>query len=223
MLTLATYKPLFNPFLIKSFRLISLSVLLGITLSACLTKQAPRIEEPTNQVVKIEEPNLSATRILKPSKNDVRFAQTALLEVGYQIGAVDGIWGKRSSTAIKSFEASNALLSAGGGLSELNLHNLETISGLLRQSFHTKPVQRLSQRVVLKSIDDLLNKDIALSKSAQLVILEKQYQTFSKPNPYSSKLFKLFPGTGIYIISKQDGWYKIETLEEQIGFVKVES
>jgi hypothetical protein len=97
------------------------------------------------------------------------------------------------------------------------LHTLANKSGLSRLEFN-----KATEKVVAKKIAQLLNKKIPLSKCAQLIIVERQYQVLSKPNPYSSNLHKLTPGTAIYIIAKQDGWYKIESLERQKGYVKVD-
>lgn len=193
-------------------------ILLSLSLSACSTfnkapeTSAPIVVEPVEKKVQY-----SVSPIIRPSVNDVRFAQSALKKVGYRIGLVDGIWGKRSSAALISFETRNGIESADGFLSELNLHTLESKSGLSLEQFNKAAV-----KVAAKNIEQLLNKKIPLKKSPQLIIVERHYQVLSKPNPYSSKLLKLTPGTGVYITAKQDGWYKIESLERQKGYVKVD-
>ena len=101
-------------------------------------------------------------------------------------------------------------------MSELNLNTLEEKSGLIRQDFLEKPV------VTRKNIHQLLKKNVPLKKGPQLIILERNYLMLSKPNPYSSKLLRLTSGTGIYVIARQDGWYKVESLERQKGYVKVD-
>jgi hypothetical protein len=203
-----------NPLLNR--KIISI-LLIGITLSACVSTNNTAENEPPQTPVETKKEILySVAPISKPSNIDVLFAQKALKTIGYKIGLVDGIWGERSANALIAFERVNDLWSADGYLSELNLHTLEIKSGLSRLRFNEE------NKVKNRSVDKLLNKRISLENGPQLIILERSYQMMGKPNPYSSKLMHLTPGTGIYIIAKQDGWYKIESLERQSGFIKVD-
>lgn len=197
---------------------INIIISLSLFVSACSNfNSTPENEEPAIVAPVKQSVQYSVSPIIRPSSNDIRFAQNALKKVGYRIGQADGIWGKRSSAAMIAFESKNDIWSADGFLSELNLHTLANKSGLSRLEFNKATV-----KVVAKKIAQLLNKSTPLSNGPQLIIVERQYQMLSKPNPYSSKLLKLTPGTAIYIIAKQDGWYKIESLERQKGYVKVD-
>ena len=73
--------------------------------TACVNlKKEQVIEEPSPPVVVEQAPQFSVAPIIKPFKKDIRFAQSALTKVGYNIGPVDGIWGGRSKKALIAFE-----------------------------------------------------------------------------------------------------------------------
>ena len=55
--------------------------------------------------------------------------------------------------------------------------------------------------------------------SPQLIVTEADFILFLKPNPYSSQVTNIKAGDGIYILSFQDGWYEVETLDNQHGFI----
>ena len=148
--------------------------------------------------------------------NDIRFAQKALNALGFKVGVVDGLWGPRSATQIRLFEAQNSLVSADGHLSELNLHFLALKSGILRENFSHQPIEQPL------GISAKLNPKIPLKDGPQLIIVDREYQVFSKPNPYSSVLLTLAPGTGIYVISKQDGYFEVESINRRKGFIQAD-
>lgn len=206
------------PTIFKRSKFVFITLLLMFS-TACLEKKKEQVIEAPAPVEKVAPaPLYSVAPITRPSKKSIRFAQSALTKVGYKIGPVDGLWGKRSAAALKAFENKHSIWSADGYLSELNLHTLEQESKISRQKFEQRVVKTKSPKVIAQ----LLNKKVPLKSGPQLIIVERNYLVMGKPNPYSSKLLTLTPGTGIYVIARQDSWYKIETLERQGGFVKVD-
>jgi hypothetical protein len=194
-----------------------LTLILIVFLSACMPvknnivvlDQPPATQESANS-------EYDSSPIVPAAIVDARFAQEALTKIGFGIGAVDGLWGPKSANAIRLFESQNELTSANGHLSELNLHLLETASGLSRKSYSqltiTAPV----------GISAKLDSKTLLSVGPQLIIVDRAYKVLSKPNPYSSELLRLAPGTGIYVISEQDGYFEVESINRKRGYVKVD-
>ena len=194
------YKPLF----------IAASLLLAI--SGCVTPPS----EPEPQVTVEKAPPLpSAKAIDNVSVKDIRFAQAALLQLGFKLGRVDGIWGKRSEKALIEFERRNDIESAGGALSELNLYTLSQ-STKVKRNLVEGGIQPADQPGLAGKLD--AKQD--LSKGPQLIIVDKPYAMRSKANPYSELLAVLQPGTGVYIISKQADWYEVESLERVHGYIQ---
>lgn len=193
------------------FLLLSLAVL-----SACTPPKEVPPPEPPPVVAKVKVIEYNSDPIVNAEDIDVRFAQTALKRLGYRIGFIDGLWGPRSATAIRAFEVQQQITSANGHLSELNLHHLEKISGVSKE--------QASQIKIVKptGISIKLHKTTPLSAGPQLIIVDHAYKVLSKPNPYSSQLLTLAAGTGIYIISKQDGWFEIESINRKRGYVRVD-
>ncbi|GHA02407.1 hypothetical protein GCM10008090_09670 [Arenicella chitinivorans] len=189
-----------------------------VVLSGCETgRKALPVEAPPPVVEPEIKPEIfSATPIRAAPRTLIRFAQTALKKLGYNIGRVDGQWGPRSAQAIRQFETDRDLWSANGHLSELNLHHLTEESELSLANFERE------EKPAPKSIANQLRGTAPLSKGAQLIIIEREYQVFAKPNPYSAKLARLEPGTGIYVVAKQEGWYEIESINRMKGFVKAD-
>lgn len=196
----------------------TLVIAILLTLSGCeLGRKPPPVETPPPVVEPEVKPEIySATPIKAAPRTLIRFAQTALNKLGYSIGRVDGLWGPRSATAIRQFETDRDLWSANGHLSELNLHHLTEESGLSLANFERE------EKPQPKTIANQLRGTAPLSKGAQLIIIEREYQVFAKPNPYSAKLARLEPGTGIYVVAKQEGWYEIESINRLRGFVKAD-
>ncbi|GAA6137695.1 hypothetical protein NBRC116583_14420 [Arenicella sp. 4NH20-0111] len=159
-------------------------------------------------------PPLSSEPIKKAERSQILFAQAALSQLGYRIGQIDGLWGPRSANAVRQFESQQEIPSANGFLSELSLDRLAKASGLDPETVKPQPV--LPKGVTAK----LAGKP--LSTGPHLVIIERNYDVFSKPNPYSQKLLKLQSGTGIYVISKNDGWYQIESINRKKGYIQAD-
>ena len=156
----------------------------------------------------------SARAIPNPSRADRLFAQTALNKLGYQVGRVDGIWGPKSARAIRNFENLNNLQSANGHLSELNLNTLESVSSLKRsdelQARLPKP----------NSLSAQIDQQVPIEDAPQLIILKQAYSVFSKPNPYSEIIASAPIGSGVYVVSLQNGWYGVEIKSNVRGFIK---
>ena len=192
-----------------------LLLLLLLALQGCdglLGKKEPEIAIPET----IVQPSpASAKAIIKPAKNDIRFAQTALKKLNYAVGQIDGIWGPKSARAIRQFEQDNSLVSANGHLSELNLRTLSQLSKTSRIQKST-PTQAARSRGIVSKLD----RSIPLSQAPQLIIVDRSYSLLAKPNPYSEPLLVVSPGSGIYVVSVQDGWYEV-VVENQIrGYIK---
>jgi len=196
--------------------LITLFVILF--LSACVTvEQEPVVVEPPIAPEPVIVPTHSSEPIVPANIKDVRFAQQALTKIGYKIGPVDGLWGPRSAGAIRAFESKLELSSANGHLSELNLHELEVASGISRDDFGKLPINKPTLGINAK-----LDKKTPLSEGPQLIIVDHEYKVLSKPNPYSSELLTLATGTGIYVISKQDGYFEVESINRKRGYIKAD-
>jgi len=192
-------------------------ILLVLFLSACEPlKNEPTIEpvETTEQAP--QKPAFSAEPLVPAKPNDVKFAQHALNKLGFKIGIVDGLWGPRSAKGIRLFEEQNNLISADGHLSLLNLHALEQRSGVSRADFGRLPLDKPL------GITAKLDPTSPLKNGPQLIIVDKSYKVLSKPNPYSSVVLNLASGTGIYVISKQDGYFEIESINRRKGFIEAD-
>jgi len=208
-----TYRTIVN---ISFLRSLIVSVLVLI-LSACEpVKKEPPIEplEPVSQ--EPEKPVFSAEPIIPAKPDDIKFAQHALNELGFKVGMVDGLWGPRSANGIRQFETQHDLITANGHLSLLNLHFLEQYSGVSRVNFGKTPLEEPL------GVTAKLDPTTPLREGPQLIIVDKSYQVLSKPNPYSSVVLKLAPGTGIYVIAKQDGYFEIESINRRKGFIEAD-
>lgn len=212
----------------KRYKILSYSVvlisLLGVT--ACIPeKKEPVIEKPSPAPTSVKALKYSSEKLTNLPKKDVRFAQAALLELGFKIGPIDGFWGPRSARAIRQFELQNDITSANGHLSELNLIWLERMTLLSRANFEYKP-QNKSVKAIKTAKKTGISSQLAetkpLSQGPQLIIVNREYTVLTKPNPYSSTLTRIEPGTGIYILSKQDGWYEVESIDRKRGFLPVD-
>ena len=201
------FRPKFTH-LIKSCTLIVF--LIGI--AACAPVQEPPIiAEPVETA---PEPKFSSEPIKKARRNQIMFAQTALKKLGYRIGKIDGIWGPRSAAAIRKFEAEKELVGAEGFLSELNLNELATDSGLDPSTYVVQPKRPTGISSKLKG---------NLQRSGpQLIIVENTYKVFSDANPFSEMIFELQPGTGIYVLSSLEDWYQIESINRKKGYIQAD-
>ncbi|MBL4673469.1 MAG: peptidoglycan-binding protein [Arenicella sp.] len=194
-----------------------LALILVVFLSACMPVKEELVVVEQPQVIEVEKTTeYDPSPIVPATTLEVRFAQEALNTIGFKVGAVDGLWGPRSANAIRAFESQNKLTSANGHLSELNLHTLEIASGLSRQNYGNVPIK--APLGILAKLD----KHVPLSAGPQLIIVDHEYKVLSKPNPYSSELLRLAPGTGIYVISKQDGYFEVESINRKRGYVRVD-
>ncbi|MBT8113763.1 MAG: peptidoglycan-binding protein [Arenicella sp.] len=208
-----------NTSVIKTFkqRIIFAILISGgvVSISAC---QQLGLKNPPNKPApvapsKAEQPSAAP---LEMSIRNISFAQTALNELGYQAGDVDGLWGPRSASAIRQFELDHSLASADGGLSELNLHTLEVVSGIDRNSL---PEQRSTTRT---GIAAKLNPATLRAEVPQLIITERPYPVLIRANPYSEVITTLPPGTGLYILNLQSGWYEVESTDNLRGYIRAE-
>jgi len=199
----------------KSIKTLSVLYLLLVVVACGPTKEVPVVVPPPIEKPVVKEVIYSAVPIKTASIKSILYAQTVLKSLGFRIGAVDGIWGPRSANAIRSFEMAYNIMTANGHLSELNLHHLEKISGLNQDAVREKPERP-------KGISSKLSKKVALREGPQLIIVERDYQIYAKPNPYSAKLTRLAPGMGIYVVSRQDEWYEIESINRLKGFIKAD-
>jgi len=201
-----------------AIRIVALSCAAALLSGCLLKKQVAEAPPPPKKVAPIKPK--SAAPIVKAPKEMVVLAQTALTKLGYKIGGIDGLWGPRSAKAIREFEAEQKLWSANGHISELNLDFLRKVSGIDSiDSVKAKPVKSKQND---KGITAKLNPRVTLKAGPQLIIVDREYNVFSKPNPYSATLTKLPAGTGIYIVARESNWYQIESLDRLKGYVQVD-
>lgn len=209
---------------VKVRKIIALLAL--ICLSACvpITQEPTVTEVPTQTKQTPATQKYSAKPIIRAKTIDVRFAQEALSAIGYKIGPVDGLWGPRSAAAIRQFESKQAILSANGHLSELSLHELAIVSGLTPKSTNGLPRKKVKQKTLSPppGVSSKLDSKTPLSAGPQLIIVDHQYEVLSKPNPFSSTLFVLAPGTGIYVISKQGDYFEVESINRKRGYIRAD-
>lgn len=194
-----------------------LALILIVFVSACAPLKDKVVVEDQPTPAKVETTTeYDPSPIIPASKVDARFAQEALNKTGFNAGPADGLWGPRSASAMREFESKNMITSANGHLSELNLHSLELASGLSRGNYQPLPTNKKGG--ILAKLD----KKVPLSAGPQLIIIDREYTVLSKPNPYSSELLKLSPGMGIYVISKQDGYFEVESINRKRGYVRAD-
>lgn len=193
------------------------------SLTACIPgKKKTVVETPRPAPTSVKALKYSAEKIVNAPKKDVRFAQTALRQLGFKIGAIDGLWGPRSARAIRQFELQNDISSADGHLSELNLIWLERMTLLSRTGFESKRNIQKANGANKTGIRAQLKEASPLTQGPQLIIVDREYTILTKPNPYSSTLTRIEPGTGIYVINIQDGWYEVESIDRKRGFLPID-
>ena len=189
-----------------------------LIVTACETVTDPVVvTEPTKRIepVKVLTNQVPPQLIINPSKEDIIYVQAALKSLGYSVGFIDGIWGKRTESSLLSFEKANQLASLNGKLSDVNFAALK--------SKHSPSVDKLIQEQSQpqeKSIFSQLKSKTPNRKSPELIITEKTYNLMVKDNPYSEVLSQLKSGTGLYVLSLQNGFYEVETLSKEYGFIK---
>lgn len=186
-----------------------------LVLSGCETVT---IDTDTEQaLIEVETtPALTTSPLKNVSTNDILFAQVALKQLNYNIGRIDGIWGPRSQQAIQQFEKIRNIQSANGNLSKANLYAMRKASKLKKND-----LSRFATTLpASEGIADKLDKQVALEGAPQLILLDKPYPMMEKANPFSEMIAVLQAGAGIYVISLENGWYEIESLNEQRGYIK---
>ena len=216
---------------LKKFRVLTLISAISI-LGACVTTPEP---EPEPIPVVVEEPApviLSALPLEDVTEIDIKFAQSALKELGFAVVHIDGIWGPRSSNAIRDFEKAFFLESANGKLSELNLTRLAEMTTIKREQILSEISKNKSRAtsntvnqttndtVKTSKIADKLDPNTPLSEAPQLIITDETYAILAKPNPFSQVLTRLPAGEGLYIINLQQGWYQVESLGRTKGYIQ---
>ncbi|MBX2849988.1 MAG: peptidoglycan-binding protein [Acidiferrobacterales bacterium] len=193
-------------------------ILIVFLISSCATEQVVVVEPDVVQVP--IEPVLSSLPLEELTEADYRFAQTALEQLGYDVVYIDGIWGPRSAAAIQEFEKDNQLITANGRLSELNITRLSEATRLQRQDFaETLIVQPTNISIDKRGIAAKLDPSVPLGQSPQLIITDLSYDILAKPNPYSETITQLPQGAGLYVIGLQEGWYEVETLDRERGYI----
>ena len=223
--------------LLRTIRLCFFILIAMVVASCTVTPPEPEpVPAPPPEPVKTIV--LSATPLANPSKREIRYAQTALNQLGYKVGAVDGAWGPRSAKAMLAFESAYDLLSANGSLSQLNLAKLSEFS-VVQLNDIVIPEQTNSRRPALSktvtesdakidgraeetktiSSQNILESQ-SLSSGPKLIITDQAYTVLTKPNPFSGVLMKVPAGTGLYIKERQEDWYVIETLDRKSGYIE---
>ena len=128
---------------------------------------------------------------------------------------------------MKNFEEQYQVVSAGGKLSEANLYALSQVTDVSQSDLEPRPaktseeskweVDRESSNIASK----LNSQDASLDEAPELILLDKPYPMMEKPNPFSQMVAVLQPGAGVYVISSDSGgWYEIESLDKQRGFIR---
>lgn len=199
---------------VNSFNKKSLVLLLSILLTSCVQKQPEPNPEPIITPPPVEEA-LSPLPLDNLNIADYKFAQAALDQLGYNVLFIDGIWGPRSETAIQKFEVENQLITANGQLSELNFSRLSEMTNLNSSDFDNTISVKTKSGIAGK-----LDPNLILDDSPQLIITDSAYIIQAKPNPYSETVVNLPEGAGLYIINLQQGWYEVETLERERGYIQ---
>ena len=196
-----------------------LTLFVCMSLFSCAKQQVSSAPVVVTAPVK---PTLSALPLPLDSLSaaDFTLAQAALDQLGYNVQFIDGIWGPRSAAALKKYEADRELLTANGRLSELNLTSLIEETGLKREAFIPEPQTPVIEPPTETGISAKLDPNSSLSNAPQLIITDLAYTVMARPSPYSEEVVKLPEGAGLYIVNLEEGWYKVETLERQQGYIK---
>lgn len=168
-------------------------------------------------------PELSSAPIKNAERGQVVFAQTALTTLDYRLGAIDGFWGPRSAAAMKKFEQEHNIDSADGFVSEWNLDELSKLTGLTQQRVIAEYQAKMNRKSAIQDTKIAAKLEGKLADTGpQLIIVERDYDVFSKPNPYSEKIIRLRAGTGVYIVSQRAGWYTVESVNRRKGYIQVD-
>ncbi len=192
--------------------------------SACVPLEKPASSVPSSS----NSSSNSVKHIENPNRRQVLFAQSALSKLGFNVGSVDGIWGPRSASAMRRFEAQQKITSTKGFLTDINLNQLTKVSGLKQSDFsQTKNSQSKSRPadsakvIPAQGISKKLKGKLSIT-GPQMVIIENTYSVFTQPDSKSDKTLTLQPGAAIYILSNQKGWYEIESINRRKGYIQAD-
>jgi len=171
---------------------------------------------------KAPRPLPSAAPLQSVSEKDVLFAQTALKQLGYKPGIIDGMWGSQSASAMRAFEKKEKIKSANGKLSALNLYalskNAKVLRSVIENRTKSEPQQEPQQKPT--TLTSKLAASESSSSAPQLIILDAPYPLLAKANPYSEVVSTLQSGTSIYVLDQQGEWFEVESEEQERGFIK---
>lgn len=195
----------------------ALIIVLTSLLGACITTPKKTVVEPVKETPKPVVSLPSAEPIVAVSRKEVLFAQSALKKLGYRIKSIDGLWGPRSAQAMRNFEQANNVESANGRISQLNLFMLEKKSGIRISDLHqTKKVKKQKPT----GLTAQLGTNTDFNSGPKLVIANQNYKLFSQPSTNSSKAKLVTKGTGLFVIGRKKGWYKVESEDKSLGYIQ---
>jgi peptidoglycan hydrolase-like protein with peptidoglycan-binding domain len=85
----------------------------------------------------------------------VKQLQSALKDLGYDVGAVDGKFGAQTERAVKAFQKAQGIDVDGvvGAITWLNIDEADTSNPTIRKGSHGNPVRRAQKRLTLGGWD----------------------------------------------------------------------
>jgi peptidoglycan hydrolase-like protein with peptidoglycan-binding domain len=85
----------------------------------------------------------------------VKQLQSALKDLGYDVGAVDGKFGAQTERAVKAFQKAQGIAVDGvvGAITWLNIDEADTSNPTIRKGSHGNPVRRAQKRLTLGGWD----------------------------------------------------------------------
>jgi peptidoglycan hydrolase-like protein with peptidoglycan-binding domain len=85
----------------------------------------------------------------------VKQLQSALKDLGYDVGAVDGKFGAQTERAVKALQKAQGIAVDGvvGDITWLNIDEADTSNPTIRQGSHGNPVRRAQKRLTLGGWD----------------------------------------------------------------------
>jgi len=86
---------------------------------------------------------------------DVQQLQQALMDLGYNVGAVDGQFGSETESAVKAFQRDRELTVDGivGEITWLNIDESDTSNPTVKKGSTGNPVRRVQKRLTLGGYD----------------------------------------------------------------------
>lgn len=182
--------------------------------AGCLSTPKKAEPEPVIETPVVVLP--SANPIIDASRKEIVFAQSALKKMGYRIASIDGIWGPKSAQAMREFEHKNAIQSADGHLSQLNLFHLEKQSGIRIGDVRQPKIKKKKRPSGLAA---QVGSQANFSSGPKLVIANRNYKLYLKPNLKTAKPRLITKGTGLFVIDKRDNWYEVEAENKVRGYI----